>query len=69
MLITVSQNILFFTTYFEFQIFIGFNGVRKVVSCDNFGERRVVCVICQYNIRIGIELTVEGTVIMIIKVS
>jgi hypothetical protein len=67
MLITVSQNILFFTTWFEFQIFISFYGVRKV-SCHNFGDRRVVSVICQQNIRIGIELTVEGTVIMIIQV-
>jgi hypothetical protein len=42
----MSQNLLIFTKYFEFQIFVGvFNGVRKILSCHNSGDQRVVCVV------------------------
>jgi len=63
----MSQYLLIYTKHFELQIFIGFfNGVRKVVSCHNFGDQCVVFVVCQ-NFRTGIKLTEEETVIMIIQ--
>lgn len=58
-LITVSQYVLLFTKCLIFQFLLEFfNGVIKVISCNNLGGRRVIRVVGQYNVE---EQTDKGT--------